>query len=89
MSTDFMNFKFTGKDLLQLIVLVVSLVGFYFTAERNIRSEILTADSQNKIEQKSLDNRITRLEVQEEAMRRDMSEVKLDVKEILKVVRRR
>ena len=72
-----MDFKFTGKDFIQLIVLVVSLVSFYFTTDAN-----------NKAELKVIENRVTRLETLEESLRRDITEVKSDVKEILRVVKR-
>jgi septal ring factor EnvC (AmiA/AmiB activator) len=76
-SSEFYNFKFTGKDFIQLGVLLVSLVAFYFST-----------DAQNKKELQTLETRVTRLETLEESLRRDIQEVKMDVKEILKEVKR-
>jgi hypothetical protein len=67
--SNFMDFKFTGKDFIQLGVMLCGLASFYFTSISK------------------LDTRITRLEVLEESLRRDISEVKSDVKEILREIR--
>lgn len=62
---------FSAKDFIQLGVLVVSLIAFYFTSVNG------------------LDRRIVRLEAMEEGLRRDIQEMKTDIREVLTAVRKK